>query len=238
MTGDYEAHFETVPELSRSTRRAMVDLYLRYYDGSDEARFQSDLDGKSEVLLLRFGRKLIGFSTQEVFCRRWRERDIQVIFSGDTVVERAHWGQQLLAFTWLEHAGRIKKQRPGVPLYWFLIVKGHRTFRYLPVFARHFHPHWSKCSPSLGALADSLARERFGGTYDRERGIVAFPESRGHLKPAFAHPTQEEQSKQAVRFFLERNPGYGKGHELVCLCELAENNLKPMARRIFRRGLR
>jgi len=36
-----------------------------------------------------------------------------------------------------------------------------------------------------------------------------------------------------VAFFLARNPGYARGDELVCLCELAAEKLRPLARRIF-----
>lgn len=238
MKNDYNARFEPVIALPDSTRRAMAALYLRYYDSSSEALFQSDLERKTEALLLYCGTELIGFTTQEVYCRNWRGQNINVIYSGDTVVEQAYWGQQALAFSWIERAGRIKQENPDIPLYWFLIVKGHRTYRYLPAFALKFHPHWSESCGTMKSLADCLAGEKFGADYDPKKGIVAFPESRGHLNEKYAYPTADEQSKQAVRFFLQRNPGYLKGHEMVCLCELSEQNLKPLTRRIFRRSAR
>jgi len=216
----------------------MVVLYLRYYDSSSEALFLSDLEHKTEALLVYSGAELVGFTTQEVYRRSWQGQDIQVIYSGDTVVEQAHWGQQALAFSWIERAGRIKREAPDIPLYWFLIVKGHRTYRYLPAFALKFHPHWSEQCDSMKSLADSLASDKFGTDYDPEKGIIAFPESRGQLKGNYAHPTADEQSKQAVQFFLQRNPGYLEGHEMVCLCELSEHNLKPLTRRVFRRSAR
>lgn len=235
-TQAYQAHFESVAQLSDSTRQAMAALYLRYYDGSSEVLFQSDLNRKTETLLIYSGGRLIGFTSQEVYYSNWRGQQIRVIYSGDTVVDQAHWGQQALAFSWIERAGQLKRERPDIPLYWFLIVKGHRTYRYLPAFSYNFHPHWSQDSGDLKFLADALAVEKFGADYNPDKGVVAFAESRGHLKEAYAHPTADERSKRAVDFFMRRNPGYLRGHEMVCLCELSEQNLKPLTRRIFRRG--
>jgi len=133
--------------------------------------------------------------------------------------------------------GELHRQAPAVPLYWFLIVKGHRTYKYLPAFARSFYPHWSEDRCDLKFLADDLAQKKFGRHYNPASGVVEFAESRGHLKPDIALPDHNEQSKNAVRFFLKCNPNYFRGHELVCLCEIGEHNLKPLTRRIFLKGL-
>ena len=86
-------------------------------------------------------------------------------------------------------------------------------------------------------MVDDLAKMRFGPDYNPASGIVEFAQSKGHLKADIALPTEEEMSKDSVRFFLERNPNYIHGHELVCLCEISEQNMKPLTRRIFRKGL-
>src|SRR4030095_16178745 len=72
--------------------------------------------------------------------RRWRETPIRVLYSGDTVVDREHWGQQALSFAWVRHLGVLAQRFPRERLVWFLLVKGHRTYRYLHVFARTFFP--------------------------------------------------------------------------------------------------
>lgn len=238
MKEAYQAQFESVAELSESARQSMAALYLEYYDGSSETLFQSDLNRKTEALLVYSGDELVGFTTQEVYCRKWQGQQVRVIYSGDTVVDQAHWGQQALAFSWIERAGQLKQEKPEIPLFWFLIVKGHRTYRYLPAFSFNFYPHWSEDSVALKSLIDVLALDKFGADYNPDKGVVAFAESRGHLKEAYAYPAADEQSKEAVRFFMRRNPGYLLGHEMVCLCELSEKNLKPLTRRIFRRCIR
>lgn len=214
----------------------MAELYLRHYDSGSHARFFADLAGKDEVILVLHDDKIVGFTTFMQYRRDWAGRTIRVIFSGDTIVDAAHWGQQTLAFAWIKRMGEIWQEASGIPLYWFLIVKGHRTFKYLPTFGKSFHPHWVEARPDLAALADTLAREKFGNDYNPVSGVVEFSASRGHLKPDYALPTPEEMNREAVRFFLSRNPGYLQGHELVCLCEISHDNMKPLTRRIFGKG--
>jgi hypothetical protein len=237
MQSTYKAYFTRVADLAEHDRRALVKLYLSYYDGTDEIQVLLDLSSKSEVLQLFYHDVLVGFTTLQVYDILWEGRDIRIVYSGDTVVEKRHWGQQVLAFEWIVRMGELHREKPEITLYWFLIVKGHRTFRYLPAFVKSFYPHWSVDRSDLKSLADYLAVQKFGHDYNPVSGIVEFPESRGHLKDEIALPRSQELTKDAVCFFLHRNPGYRYGHELVCLCELTEENMKPFTRRIFTKTL-
>lgn len=226
-----------VAAISPALRTQMCALYLANFDGSSAELFQRDLAAKDEGLLLWHGGRLAGFTLLQVYDARHAGREIRVVYSGDTIVDRDHWGQQKLAFAWIERIGQIKADSPDVPLYWFLLSKGHRTYKYLSAFAQTFHPHWSGYDARLAALADELATRKFGASWCRERGVVAFENSHGHLKPEIAQPSAESLAKPATRFFLERNPGYAQGEELVCVCELDARNMKPLAARIFTRAL-
>lgn len=232
----YEASVRDICTLSADERQSMAALYLSHYENTGERQFQQDLESKSQALLVSWQNRIVGFTTLHVYERVWGGRAIRVVYSGDTVVHREHWGQQALAFTWIAHMGELKRAVPEAPLYWFLIVKGHRTFRYLPAFSKSFFPHWSANCGELKLLADQLAQEKFGNEYNPRTGVVEFARSRGQLKPEIAHPKSGELRHEAVRYFLHRNPNYLMGHELVCVCELEEDNLKPLARRIFLRG--
>jgi hypothetical protein len=232
-TDAYRTDIRKISDLDTTTREGMSDLYLAHYDGSDATLFQQDLTSKTEAILVYHQRSLVGFTLCEIYQTTWQGHPIRIIYSGDTVVERPHWGQQALAFSWIARAGQIKRQASEIPLYWFLIVKGHRTYRYLPTFTYRFHPHWSYQDDKLKALADWVARNKFHDAYDQSSGVIHFDCSHGHLKQAFANPTPRELAKESVQFFLERNPDYLHGDELVCLCELSEVNLKPLARRLF-----
>lgn len=233
---EYQTQFKRVSDITASDRERIAALYLAYYDGSSEERVTADLADKTEILMLHHGNALVGFTTIQLYDFAWQGAPVRVIYSGDTVVHHAHWGQQALAFAWIGNLGKLKRERPDVPLYWFVIIKGHRTYKFLPAFGKSFYPHWSIDRSDLKPLADALATDKFGSAYFPDTGIVKFEKSRGHLKPRFGYPSEEEKGREAVRFFLERNPGYVRGDELVCLCEISEDNMRPLTRRIFVRS--
>ena len=218
-----------------SDREEMWNLYRRFYAGTQRELFERDLGQKDSLLLLHDAQlRIQGFSTIAVGITDLDGEPIRFVFSGDTIVDRAHWGSQALAFTWLRYVGELKREHPELPLFWFLIVKGHRTFRYLPAFAREFYPHWERGTPArMAALMSKLARERFGAAFDDVNGVVRYPESHGHLAEPFAEANEREAEREDVSFFLRRNSGYRQGDELVCLCELTAENLRPLARRLF-----
>jgi hypothetical protein len=73
-----------------------------------------------------------------------------------------------------------------------------------------------------------------------EQALLVAPDARfvqrHGQRPAMGHGVVHLLERQDVRFFLARNPGYLRGNELVCVCELAVDNLKPLAARFFRRS--
>jgi hypothetical protein len=221
--------------LAAAERAAMYELYARHYDAADRLRFETDLDDKCYAVLLHDeAGALQGFSTLAEYEREFDGHNIGVLFSGDTVIDAEHWGQQALAFAWLRLAGMRKMQAPQRPLYWFLISKGHRTYRFLTAFAHAFWPARDRPTPAgAQALMDKLAQERFGAAYNCATGLIRFAESHGHLRSRYASVSDAHRRRPDVDYFLSRNPGYVSGDELVCLCELTADNLRPLARRIF-----
>jgi len=225
--------------LGEPERRELYALFERYYECTDYARFCADLAGKSHVLVLRDETEVLrGFSTLALYEREHEGEALRVLFSGDTVVDEADWGQQVLAFAWLRLAGGIYA-RSATPLYWLLISKGHRTYRYLSAFSRIYFPSPSCPTPlRVAALMRFLAHDRFGDAFDDAAGVLRFPDARGQLRERYAEVPSAHRRLEEVEYFLARNPGYAQGDELVCLCELRPDNLKPMARRAFVAGSR
>ncbi|HEV7784839.1 MAG TPA: hypothetical protein VGQ28_05850, partial [Thermoanaerobaculia bacterium] len=93
----------------------------------------------------------------------------------------------------------------------------------------------SETPPERRALLDHLARERFGSAFDAMAGVVRFPEPQVLREGLDAIP-EGRLADPHVAFFLQRNPGWTQGDELVCLTELAEDNLTPAGRRMWRQG--
>jgi hypothetical protein len=230
---------EPISSLDDDVMRAMYAVYERHYDATSPTLFQQDLKCKDYAIVIRNDdRAIVGFSTLAIMNVTLDGSPLRAIFSGDTIIDQAYWGTQSLSFNWLRFAGTIKAQAPETPLCWFLIVKGHRTYRYLSAFSRDFYPHWDNpTTPWARRVMETLASKRFGEAFDAERCIVSFPESRGHLKTTLADVAADEAARPDVAFFLRRNPGYRRGEELVCVTELSLENLRPLARRLFAQGL-
>jgi len=235
---DYHSIVKPVSDIDEKERQAMSDLYLTFYDGSCRERFEADLAAKTEALLVYAETVLIGFTTLELYECNFAGRKTRIIYSGDTIVDPAHWGQQALAFAWISRIGQLRYIEPNTPMYWFLIVKGHRTFRFLPAFAKSFYPHWEEDRSDLKPLLDHLAHEKFGAEYKTESGVVEYATSHGHLKAEIAEPSPEEIDKPSVALFLARNSRFREGSELCCLCEIEESNMRPLTLRLFRKSLK
>jgi hypothetical protein len=226
-------------ELPNNLSQSMYKLYAYYYDATNWERFFTDLSNKDYVILLwNEQQEIQGFSTLAVLEFEFERQLSRAIFSGDTIINHLYWGEQTLPLAWCRLAGKIKAEAIELPLYWFLIVKGYRTYRYLPVFAKTFYPNCRYPTPArYQALMDYLGTQKFGDYYDAESGLVRFPTSQGHLRGEWADIKPGITDKPDVRYFLERNPDYDKGHELVCLMELKEDNMRSHARRGFLAGL-
>lgn len=225
-----------VAELSAADRTAMHALMTAHYEAVPRERFEADLAWKDEVLLVLDDAGAIrGFTTLA-----WNPggalEDGDVLFSGDTIIDRRCWGTQELVKAFCRRAGEWRAQRER-PLFWFLMSKGHRTFLYLPLFARRFHPHPAQDEPAWRTLAAKVAAQLFGAAWQPAAGVVRHPQSHGHLAADLADTTLERSQDPWVRFFLERNPGFARGDELVCLTELEPGNLRRTARNAFLAGM-
>lgn len=215
----------------------MYVLYAAYYMESSPERFVADLAAKDYVIELMEGGALRGFSTLALIEFRAAGAARRAIYSGDTIIEHRFWGEQALATAFCRFAGATKAVDPVTPLYWFLITKGHRTYRYLSAFSREYHPNPAGPMTPLAAECISvLARAKFGAAWRPQSGIVRFERSQGQLRPEWTVPRPTLMLRPEVRYFLERNPGHASGDELCCLAELAAPNLRSYARRAFLEG--
>jgi hypothetical protein len=230
--------------LSTAEVSAMHDLFDRYYEGGSRQVFENDLAGKTHVIELNDDNdRLRGFSTLAVFDiaddGRPDGQHSRGIFSGDTVIHHENWGEQPLARCFCRFAGSVKAQAPADALYWLLISKGYRTYRYLPLFARRYFPAAGvTMPPAITELLTTLCRQRFGEAYDAQRGLVRLGAASGtRLRPAWCGVRDDVAQRAEVAFFLAANPDFAQGDELACLCELDESNLRSFALRAFREGL-
>ena len=218
--------------------RELFAIFAQHYRRVTFAQFFADLREKDAVILLRDAQAQTprGFSTQVVSHLTHRGEPLRVLFSGDTIIDRAHWGEQELVRAWCRFAGQTLAAEP-TRLFWFLISKGCRTYRYLPIFFRDFFPRHATPTPEFAqTLMHALGAEKFGAHYDPARGVASFPDSRGHLDPALADIPASRLADPDIAFFLEKNPGHARGDELLCLAEISAENMRGLAKRMLLTG--
>lgn len=220
------------PALTPDERLSMFTLLSTFFTGVDQQTFESDLAEKSHVILLEDAAgRLRGFSTLLVYRTAVTGLDANIVYSGDTIVDREFWGSPALPVSWLG-AARALTAGALSPVYWLLLTSGFRTYRFLPVFFREFFPRAPAAAPN--PLVDLLAFERFGDRYDAAAGLVRF-ERPQVLVPELLEVPAGRTVDEHVAFFLCRNPGYVRGDELVCLTDIGDHNLTAAGRRIAKR---
>lgn len=212
--------------LSKHEIDELYELFLTAFQ-ADRTGFEQDLSEKHRVLIVRDDKRLQAFTSLRVFRP---QAGVRVFFSGDTfAAPEARVGHRLPS-VWARYVFTELGSETSED-YWLLLCSGFRTYRILPTFFRSFCPS-REGHPEFRELRDKWASEIFGSRF-----------SQGVVKPRWAtpllhpEPPQRLLSDTDVRLFLDRNPGYREGDELVCLAPLAESNLTPAGLRLARRGV-
>ena len=210
----------------------------RYYENVSRADFLADLAEKHWVIVLLDPRtdELCGFSTQMLMEAVVGGAAVRALFSGDTIVARQHWGDIALARSWGRLALSLIDRCASEDLYWFLISKGYKTYRFLPLFFHEFYPRHDAPTPDwAGRLIHGFAGHKYGHAYDAAAGVIRAWPRKDRLRAGVADLTAERLRDAHVRFFAERNPGHGRGDELCCLAPLSRANFTPAAYRVIGR---
>lgn len=222
-------------ELGEADIDEMLELMARHYDDVSTSCFVKDLSEKRWIIELRQRETgvLKGFSTQMLLDCDVDGTPVTALFSGDTIVDRDSWGSTALAISWGRLVMSVMEMSPDRELFWFLICKGFRTYRFLSVFFTEFGPCWNRPFPAHERrLLERLATEKFASRFDVNRGVLVADQESYRVKPE-VDLHSENRSDPHVRFFLQQNPGYQQGDELCCLARLSIDNFSPAARRLM-----
>jgi hypothetical protein len=219
-------------ELDARRRGEMFALLARHFDGVTRTQFERDLAEKNWVIEIEDAGRLVGFSTLLVTPSEFEGEPLTAIYSGDTIVDPEGWKSPALARTWIHAVNALREEWPARRCFWLLLTSGFRTYRFLPVFWREFHPHFDATAPPAGQrLLDHLAAAQYGSLYQPASGLVRFPHPQ-RLRGAVHALPPGRTADPHVAFFLARNPGHAAGDELACLTEISAANLTPAGRRM------
>ncbi len=225
---------ERVEDLSDRDYQTMFALMQRYYLDLHQSDFERDLGEKQWVIAIRdSGNTICGFSTQVL----WTVPNFpgtQILFSGDTVVDQSYRFSSLLAGLWGQLALSLMDQHAEQSLYWFLISKGYKTYRYLPLFFHEFYPRRDMETPkNICLLIECLGQWRFKERFCAPRGIVRATPDACKLRPEVAPVHLHRLQDPDVQFFVDANPNHAQGDELCCLAPLTRANFTSAGYRVI-----
>jgi len=218
-----------------SQKESMFLLHSRYFCNVHRDAFFNDMNQKDWVIILRERREIVGFSTLQILRCAVDDAERVFLFSGDTIVDREHWQDSTLAGSFGHLILRAMAEYDHSSLYWFLISKGYRTYRFLPVYFNSFYPAYNRTTPpKYTRLIQAVAILKFGEAYDARTGLVRLAGQKDRLTPEMCEVSEARRKDPHVRFFLEKNPAYCLGDELACIADVARENLNRCAWRAIK----
>jgi hypothetical protein len=225
----------TPAELGSADREAMCSLLSDYFLNVDQGHFESDLDDKEWVVVVRESEngRIRGFSTLMTLQTIVDGQSVVGLYSGDTIVDEQFRGQAELHRAWGCHVWRIAQATSHAKLYWFLVSCGYKTYRFFPLFFREFFPAFDRPMPPLiKRHLDALCEVKFGDQYAQATGVIRFANATP-LRPEAAVISPQRLSDPHVAFYVGANAGHVAGHGLACLAEITRDNLTTAAFRML-----
>ncbi|MFW6351077.1 MAG: hypothetical protein ACOC2E_01705 [Bacteroidota bacterium] len=219
-----QAEITTINKLSEKDINEAYLLFSRFYSNVDFDNFLKDLSEKDWMIRLISNGQLAGFSTQQLMELEIDIKNTHFLFSGDTIVDPEYWSRNQLGGAFI-HLFLHVLNKYKTPLYWFLITKGFRTYRFLPVFFKRFYPSISNNNKDLKVILDTVAKHKFGDEYNCKTELVTYKTDKDRFDSIYAEIPASRKKDRNVSYFIKRNPEYAKGVELACIAELSRESL-------------
>lgn len=199
-------------------------LYQFYYEEVSFDAFKSDFLKKDKVILVyeKTTNILRGFSTLLVKKVPFNNKEVIVIYSGDTIVDEDYRGTRALTSEFFKNIVLERLKNPLTEVWWFLISKGYKTYLLLANNYNHYYPCFNSQTPKLyQGLLDDISSSFFEDRYNKETGIISFEGKHERLKDFTAPITDQMMEKYPrIKFFQESNPNWKEGEELACIGEV------------------
>ena len=224
-----------VKELTEKQKVEMFDLMTLHYDNYKLENFKSDLFKKEDIVLeLDEKSKIMGFTTIEYVDIDVENKPIKLLFSGDTIIHKDYWANNNLISDWFNFIYKKSLEIKPVDFYWLLFSKGYKTYKYLPLFFKNFYPCYGSPTPVFEQkIIDSYALKYYPDNYNKQTGVIEMNRKKDYLKNFAAEIPNNMLNNKNVQFFLEKNPNFRLGNELVCCAKIDFNNLSRVSKKII-----
>lgn len=222
----FSSHILKITDINDNSIDQMFSLMQAHYDNVSKDEFIRDLSEKDCVILLKDIDGIKGFSTQMMFEHTVDGKTVKVVFSGDTIIDRSCWGTLALPVAFGKMMLDLKGQHEEQDLYWFLISKGYRTYRFLSTFFKTYYPNISGMEDKFEKqLLREVAKTKFGSSFDCETCVINASPTSQKVKTGICDITNQRRKNKHIAFYEKRNPGFADGDELACIARFDRNNL-------------
>ena len=219
-----------INEFTEEEISSMYRLMSQFYDDTKEEVFRKDFLDKDYCLVLYSEENiLVGFTTQKILQVDVNGKIVHGIFSGDTIIHKDYWGDMELFKVWADFWFSYAEDYEE--FYWFLICKGYKTYRMLPLFWTEFYPDYRRETPEFEkSIIDAYGKTLYPNDYNENTGVMEYQAKKDKLKLGVADIGAKELKNKDVQFFCEKNPDYINGNDLACLAKIDKKMLKKKVR--------
>lgn len=228
-------HSKRVSDLTPTERATMFGLLSIEFLGMRREDFIRDLEEKDVVVLLRresCDGEIVGFSTLMLLDLPIANRKVKAVFSGDTTVLPEFRTSGGIGIEIGRYFMKALKAFSEHEIYYVLISKGWRTYKVLPFFFKTYAPkHDMPTSIHDKAVMDAFGSVKYPGDYDPDQGLIMFSKETQRLIPGSIDAVPPHDPDVHTMFYLQKNPTYLSGTELVCVGRVqVENFAAPLTR--------
>ncbi len=223
-------------ELTEAEKNNLLQLHAQYYDNVIEEVFLKDLSEKDWIIIITDGRgQLQGFSTIQLIWLKIEQKYHLYLFSGDTIIREEARNTHALSGAFIHFMYAIIENHPKIPIHWFLISKGYRTYRFLPVYFKEYYPVRNKVVPGYyQEILNAVAFYKFGDQYNPQAHLICYKQKKDRLKPEHAQINDGRLRNPDIQFFLDKNPFFYNGDELTCITDICKSNFNPLLERVWK----
>lgn len=226
-----------INELKPHQIEQMFSLMDKYYDNMLWNNFTRDLNDKDYVIVVfNENREIKGFSTAKLMALDVDNTTVYGVFSGDTISDiadtKSNCSVELVKYI-LNFFLLLSKRYKDDLFYSFLISKGYRTYRLLQYF-KEFYPCYNKTTPDFEQKIIDTFGKSYSVNYNPQDGVIYSDENKDRLKKSVLKIESKHMKNPHIKYFVERNPHWDYGNELVCITRLNFDNLRNVTNKIIK----
>ncbi|CUS40349.1 MAG: hypothetical protein KBT77_09500 [Thalassolituus oleivorans] len=219
--------FFAINQVSVPMLLEMHTIFNNYYENADLDTFILDMSKKSGVFVLKdlTNKRIVGFSTWTEMPITYKGEQAIGVFSGDTIVEEAYWGNKAMHTAFALQAVKTKLKNRGAKVFWLLISKGYKTFLLMtnnvPVHYPSINPD-NQRNADLKEVVDTYCKALYPYAYDEKNQLLDFGDNYHALKSHVAtiSPSMRAENRN-IQLFERLNPTWQRGTELPCVAEIS-----------------